>query len=221
MNKLLIGLATGAVAAVAVTAIPANAASTACGNACLTLTAQEFGPAYVSAVPAGPATAGTPIVMAQGSSLTREDFQSSYYGIAGADIGGQLVSDAVAQAWPNDPVYQIFYAPGGVRSGLCLGVAGTAARGIEVTLQPCNTPLSTDWIALLADTDNGYTPLISGTDTSATDPLVLTANSQSTALTTGYLFTLPGNAYPATSQMWKARYGIIRTYAVSHNPPRI
>ena len=221
MNKLLIGLAIGAVAAVAVTAVPANAASTACSEACLTLTAQEFGPGYVSAVPAGTVTAGTPIVMAPGSSLTREDFQSSYYGTAGADIGGQLVSAAVAQGWPNDPVYQIFYAPGGIRSDLCLGVAGTAERGTEVTLQPCYTPQSTEWIALLGDTDNGYTPLISGTDTSATDPLVLTANSQSSALTTGRLVTFPGNAYPATNQMWKARYGVIRTYAISHNPPHI
>jgi hypothetical protein len=226
MNKLLTGLAIGAVAAVAVTAVPANAASRGCGQACLTLTAQEFGPGYVSAVPAGTVTAGTvtagtPIVMAPGSSVTREDFQSSYYGTAGADIGGALVSSAVAQGWPKDPVYQIFYAPGGVRSGLCLGVAGTAGRGTEVTLQPCYTPLSTEWVALLGDEDNGYTPLISGTDTSAVDPLVLTANSQSSALTTGNLTTFPGNAYPATNQMWQARYGVISTYEISHIPPRI
>ena len=222
MNKLLIGLAIGAVAAVAVTAVPANAASRACGEACLTLTAQEFGPEYVSAVPAGTVTAGAPIVMAPGSSLTREDFQSSYDGTARADYGsGQLVSAAVAQGWPTDPVYQVFYAPGGVRSDLCLGVAGTAETGTEVTLQPCYTPLRTEWIALLGDADNGYTPLISGTDTSTTDPLVLIANSQSSALTTGHLITFPGNAYPATNQMWKALYGVIRTYTISRNPPPI
>lgn len=220
MKTLLIGLAIGAVTAVAVTAVPANAASRACGDACLTLTAQEFGPEYVTAVPLGSVAAGTPIVMAPGSAVTREDFESSYYGTARADYtGGRLVSAAAAQGWPKDPVYQIFYAPGGVRSDLCLGVASTAETGTEVTLQPCDTPQRTAWIALLGDADGDYTPLISGTDTSATDPQVLTANSQSSALTTGHLVTFPGNAYPATNQMWEALYGIIRTYAISHNPP--
>jgi hypothetical protein len=222
MKTLLTGLAVSAVMAVTVTAVPANAASRACGDTCLTLTAQEFGPEYVTAVPAGSVAAGTPIVMAPGSAITREDFESSYYGTASADYtSGQLVSAAVAQAWPQDPVYQIFYAPGGVRSDLCLGMAGTAETGAEVTLQPCYTPLRTEWIALLNDSDNGYTPLISGTDTSTAGPLVLTANSQSSALTTSHLITFPGNAYPATNQMWKALYGIIRTYAISRIPPRL
>jgi hypothetical protein len=221
-KTLLIGLAISAVTAAAVTTVPANAASRACGDACLTLTAQEFGHEYVTAVPLGSVRAGTPIVMAPGSAVTREDFESSYYGTAlAAYTGGQMVSAAVAQGWPSDPVYQIFYAPGGVRSDLCLGVAGTAETGTEVTLQPCNTPLRTEWIALLSDADNGYTPLISGTGTSTTSPLVLTANSQSSALTTSQLITFPGNAYPATNQMWQALYGIIRTYAISHIPPRI
>jgi hypothetical protein len=154
MKKLLIGLAV--VVAGAILTVPANAASRACGNACLTLTAQEFGPEYVSAVPLGSVTAGDPIVMAPGSS---------------------------------------------------------------VTLEPCYTPLRTEWIALPGDEDGDYMPLISGTDTSTTDPQVLTANSQSAALTTRQLTTFPGNAYPATNQMWEARYGIIRTYAISHNPP--
>lgn len=222
MKTLLTGLAITAVIAAAVTAVPANAASRACGDACLTLTAQEFGPGYVTAAPPGSAVAGTPIVMAPGSSLTREDFESSYDGTAqAAYTSGQLVSAAVAQAWPQDPVYQIFYAPGGIRTGLCLGMAGTAETGTEVTLQPCSTPQRTEWIALLGDTDNGYTPLISGTSTRTTDPLVLTANTQSTALTTSPLLTYPGNAYPATNQMWKARYGIIRTYEISRIPPRL
>jgi hypothetical protein len=222
MKKLLIGLAIGAVAAVTVTAVPADAASRACGDACLTLTAQEFGQGYVSAVPAGAVTAGTPVVMASGSSVTREDFQSSYYGTASAAYSaGQLVSATVAQGWPTDPVFQIIYAPGGIRSGLCLGVPGTAENGTVVTLQPCGTPLRTEWIALLGDAGNGYTPLISGTDTSAVDPLALTANSQSSALTTGDLITFPGNAYPATNQMWEARYGVINIYVISRIPPHL
>jgi hypothetical protein len=218
-KKMLIGLAVSAVTAAAVTTVPANAASRACGDACFTLTAQEFGHEYVTAVPAGAVTAGTPIVMAPGSAVTREDFESSYYGTASA--AGQMVSAAVARGWPGDPVYQIFYAPGGVRSDLCLGVAGTAEAGTEVTLQPCGTPQRTEWIALPGDADNGYTPLISGTDNSTTDPLVLVANNQSSALTTSDLITFPGNAYPATNEMWQALYGVIRTYEISHIPPRI
>lgn|GEM_PF-6876605 len=221
-KKMLTGLAIGAVAALSVTAVPANAASISCGDACFTLTTQEFGPGYVSAAPAGTVTAGAPVVMTPGSSLLREDFQSGYDGTASVAYGsGQLVAAAVAQGWPQDPVFQFFYAPGGVRSGLCLGVAGAAESGTEVTLQPCSTPQRTEWVALTGDADNGYMPLISGTDTSAADPLVLTANSQSSAFSTGHLVTYPGNAYPETNQMWKARYGVIRSYLISPIPPRL
>jgi hypothetical protein len=220
MRTLLTGLAITAVIAAAVTAVPANAASRACGGACLTLTAQEFGPVYTTAVPPGSPAAGTPIVMAPGSATTREDFQSSYDGTAqAAYTSGQLVSAAAAQNWPQDPVYQILYAPGGKRTDLCLGLARTAEATTEVTLQPCSTPQRTEWIALLSDTDNGYTPLINGMSTAS--PLALTANTQSTALTTSPLYTYPGNAYPETNQMWKALYGTIRTYAISRIPPRL
>jgi hypothetical protein len=72
------------------------------------------------------------------------------------------------------------YAPFGVDSGLCLGVAATAFNDEGVTLQPCGVSSKTVWILDTLDqsfTDawfHGYIPLINGSDTNFSQPFVLT-----------------------------------------------
>ena len=72
------------------------------------------------------------------------------------------------------------YAPFGVESGLCMGVAATAVQGEGVTLQPCGVSSKTVWILDTLDqsfTDawaHGYIPLINGSDTNFSQPFVLT-----------------------------------------------
>jgi hypothetical protein len=48
-------------------------------------------------------------------------------------------------AFPDDPAFEIEYAPGGVDSGLCLGAATTAISHEGVTLQPCGVPSKSVW----------------------------------------------------------------------------
>jgi hypothetical protein len=78
----------------------------------------------------------------------------------------------------NDPAFEIEYAPYGVDSGLCLGVASTAVEEEGVTLQPCGVSAKTVWIADIFDSPstlfNGYIPLINGSDTNFSQPFVLT-----------------------------------------------
>jgi hypothetical protein len=89
---------------------------------------------------------------------------------------GQYVSGT----FPNDPAVENEYAPFGVDSGLCLGVAATAFSGEGVTLQPCGVSAKAVWI--LDSYDNlfspafqyGYVPLINGSDTNFSQPFVLT-----------------------------------------------
>jgi len=72
------------------------------------------------------------------------------------------------------------YAPFGVDSGLCVGVASTAFSDEGVTLQPCGVSSKTVWVLDTLDqqfTDawaNGYFPLINGSDTNFSEPFVLT-----------------------------------------------
>ena len=72
------------------------------------------------------------------------------------------------------------YAPFGVDSGLCMGVAATASQGEGVTLQPCGVSAKTVWILDTLDQSftaawaHGYIPLINGSNTNFSQPFVLT-----------------------------------------------
>ena len=48
--------------------------------------------------------------------------------------------------FPDDPAFETEYAPYGVDSGLCVGVAMTAFQNEKVSLQPCGVSARTVWI---------------------------------------------------------------------------
>jgi hypothetical protein len=128
--------------------------------------------------------------------------------------------------YPDDEAFEFEYAPYGVDSGLCPGVARTAASNEGVTLQPCGVSSRTVWIADTADSPatlaSEYVPLINASDTNFSHPFVL---------------TYPGNGYPTDvprpqlrvnnitgfssgpgpvlgsvddSQLWGADFGVLR-----------
>jgi hypothetical protein len=79
----------------------------------------------------------------------------------------------------NDAAFEIEYAPGGVDTGLCAGVARTATHPEGVTLQECGASSRTVWAIDLYDQPFeslvlGYYPLINGSDTNFSDPFALT-----------------------------------------------
>jgi hypothetical protein len=82
--------------------------------------------------------------------------------------------------FPNDPAFEIEYAPYGVDSGYCMGVSSTAFNDEGVTLQPCGVSSKTVWILDSIDVVFGlsfrdaYVPLINGSDTNFSQPFVLT-----------------------------------------------
>jgi hypothetical protein len=83
-----------------------------------------------------------------------------------------------AAGFPNDPAFENEYAPFGVDSGLCVGVASTAVQGEGVTLQPCGVSANTVWIVDTFDSpatlNHDYVPLINGSDNNFSHPFVLT-----------------------------------------------
>ena len=78
----------------------------------------------------------------------------------------------------DDPAFETEYAPYGVDSGLCVGVASTAVQNEGVSLQPCGVSARTVWILDLNDSpstfNHDYIPLINGSDTNFSHPFVLT-----------------------------------------------
>ena len=121
------------------------------------------------------------------------------------------------------------YAPFGVDSGLCLGVAATAFNDEGVTLQPCGVSAKTVWVLDTLDQQfttawaHGYIPLINGSDTNFSQPFVLTypANGYPTdkprpqltvANLTGFTFHV-GNLFGTgadSNQLWGATFGELK-----------
>ena len=130
--------------------------------------------------------------------------------------------------FPDLPAFEIEYAPFGVNSGLCMGVAATAFQGEGVTLQPCGVSAKTIWIVdFNEDNFNNFpgVPLINGSNTNFSHPFVLTygANNNPTdkprpQLTVTNLtgFTQPGNfgflpviSSVESGQLWFATFGVL------------
>ncbi len=206
-SKVLAAAATltlvgGLGAAGALTAGSASAATPSCGNACIDVFSHQFGthksPNFVVDVLRQGERVGQPIILFRTANFDpAEDFTVAFQGTVADFFAAGLVSSAVAlhygcvagsspscqsktnpHGFPNDFAFENEYAPFGVDSGLCLGVAATAFNDEGVTLQPCGVSSKTVWIVDTFDSPttlfNGYVPLINGSDTNFSHPFVLT-----------------------------------------------
>jgi len=203
-------LVSGVGAAGAITAGTASAATPSCGSSCIDVFSNQFGihgdPAYVVDVLKQGEKIGQPIILFRQANFDpAEDFTAAFQGTVADFFAAGMVSSAVALhygcvgvllggwapagscldnggVFPNDPAFESEYAPFGVESGLCVGVAATAFSGEGVTLQPCGVSSKTVWIIDQADASTGpinvlvteYVPLINGSDTNFSQPFVLT-----------------------------------------------
>ena len=210
-NKIVAGVAALLLAggAGAAAAPAAHAATPACGSGCLALAAQSWGPNYVTSDPGG-ATAGQDVILARAAEFSAEDFKLQDYGTVASFYSAGFVGPAVGLTWPSDEVYGYQYAPGGVPTTLCLGLAATAANGTAVSLQTCGTSARMAWIALSADRIGNYQPLINASDTVTSTPYVLTAGQVGGVLTTTEMYLSAGSVAP--SQMWENRPGVYYPY---------
>jgi len=181
----------------AVGAMSASAATPSAGANAIDIFSRDFGthahPNFVLDTFRQGEKVGQPQILFRTSNFDpAEDYTISYQGEVSDFFAAGLVSAAVnlhygggATGFPDDYAYEIQYAPYGVDSGLCAGVASTAVAGEKVTLEPCGVSSKTVWIVDSQDTvSHGYVPLINGSDTNFSQPFVL---------------TYPANAYPTDS----------------------
>jgi hypothetical protein len=176
-------------AAGALTAGTASAGTPSCGASCINIFSREFGthasPNFVVDVLKQGEKVGQPIILFRTSNADpAEDWTVSFQGLVSDFFAAGLVSAAVNLHYGNGSVaaidedaYEIEYAPYGVDSGLCMGVAATASANEGVTLQACGVSAKTVWIVDTADSPatllHGYVPLINGSDTNFSHPFVL------------------------------------------------
>jgi hypothetical protein len=216
-SKMLAGAATLALVGGVGTAgaLSASAATPSCGDNCINVFSREFGthhhPNFVMDVFRQGAKVGQPIILFRTSNQDpAEDFTVSFQGNVSDFFAAGLVSSAVnlhygggacqagtstvaGNCVPSDDdlAYELEYAPYGVDTGLCVGVATTAIQNEGVTLQPCGVSSKTVWIVDDGGANNngcprfpggdspstschGYTPVINGSDTNFSHPFVLT-----------------------------------------------
>jgi hypothetical protein len=241
----------------ALTAGGAAAATPSCGNSCINIFSHQFGthksPNFVVDVLRQGEKVGQPIILFRTANFDpAEDWTLAFQGTTADFFAAGLVSSAVALHYGcipgptgnfpdcygqtkvavNDPAFEIEYAPFGVDSGLCMGVAATAFNDEGVTLQPCGVSSKTVWIADIFDSPDtlfsGYVPAINGSDTNFSQPFVLTYPNDSfptdkprpqlvVTNITGFSnssppFNIPGPELGTVdvNQLWGADFGILK-----------
>ena len=133
---------------------PANAATPQCGKGCISVFSSELGtfahPDSVEAVlDGGAAQVGQPVGLKPASGTDpSQDFKPG--GATGGGTVSDFYADGMVSAEANSHyghlnAVQQKYAPYGVETGLCVGVA-RVAQGEDLTLQPCDVPGTTVWI---------------------------------------------------------------------------
>ncbi len=220
---------------------PAKAETPSCGAFnffCVDLFSKQFGthkdPGFIQDVYRQGNRVGQPIILFRiSSSDPAEDFTTDDlvnppngflpYTVAQlqAISGSTLFNPITANQYANSFVVENEYAPFGVNSGLCAGIAATPFNGEGVTLQPCGATARTLWIINSSNPIfsfiHGYTSLINGANPNFSHPYVLTYPQE------GYPTDLPrpqlqvhtietfsqGFPFVVTQQLWGADFGTI------------
>ena len=129
----------------------ARAGTPACGPGCIGVFSDALGsyaqPKFIEHVFGGVAKIGTETGLhTASSSNTTEDFINPHQGNVDAYYKRGLVSASIAHQYGSLTASQLEYAPGGKRTGLCVGISRSPFEGEALSLQSCRTPGRTVWI---------------------------------------------------------------------------
>ena len=131
--------------------LTASAATPPCGNHCISLYPQKYGPHYYVDVYQQRAVAGNEVILFQGSNSDPAlDFTFAYEGTVDSFYTKyNLVSAAFDHTYGSDRAYEFQYSPYGVNSNFCLSTwPGEAPKpGFKVRLEPCGAYSNSLWAA--------------------------------------------------------------------------
>jgi len=193
--------------------LSASAATPACGQRCISIFSRALGtyaqPNFVEAVLGGVARVGQPVILQQASSSDpSEDLIVPRAGLVSDFFAAGMVSAKLNQHYGDLRAAQIEYAPSGVASGLCVGLATIAFQNEGLTLQPCSVPATTVWIVDTADSPataaDGYFPLVNGSTGNFPRPFVM---------------DYPRNAYPTDEPTPQIRVRHLKLLGKEHTVP--
>jgi hypothetical protein len=185
-TKVLAAAATLTVAGGLSTAatLPASAATTQCGTACVQIFSKMFGtyanPGFIESVFQGIPAAGQPTILHRASnSDPTGDFIVPQAGPVSMFYAEGMVSPAVNAHYGSEHAVQVEYAPYGQATGLCAAVATIAYQNEGLSLQPCSTPGTTVFIIDTADAPAAapYFPIVNASTTDFTHPFTMTIHA--------------------------------------------
>ena len=160
--------------------LSASAATPECDGHCISVFIKELGtnahPIFVEDVLGGEANVGQPVGLKRASSSDSSEDIIPHAGPVSAFYANGMVSAEANAHYGSLLGVQQEYAPLGVPTGLCVGVA-TVAQGVGLTLQPCTVPGRTVWIIDTADSpstaDDHYFPIVNAATTEFDHPFAM------------------------------------------------
>ena len=128
----------------ATTPLSASAATPQCGSQCGSVFSRELGsysqPGPVEDVLDGVAEVGQPVILKQATSSDPSEDIIPHRALVSAFYAAGMVSADVNDHYGNLVAVQQEYAPHGIGTGLCVGLASAAYQNEGLTLQPCRVP---------------------------------------------------------------------------------
>jgi len=129
-----------------------------------------------------------------------------------------MVSAEVNSHYGSLPAVQQEYAPLGVPSGLCVGLARVAYQNEGLTLQPCSVPAMTVWILIPALSHApGFFPIINGSTTEFSRPFAMdlrrdeiASDHQTLQIHVRRLQFLTDEKTLPDKQLWGAHFGELK-----------
>ena len=218
-SKILAVAATLAVVSGVVGTSLASAATPACGMNCISVFSRELGtythPNFVEAILGGEARVGQPVGLKQASGSDPSEDILPVGGFVSDFYAAGMVSAEVNSHYGSLRAVQQEYAPFGIPSGLCVGLASVAYQNEGLTLQPCSVPSTTVWIVdpALSPTTPGYFPIINASTTDFSRPFAMhlpqdeVASGQALQMQVRHLQFLTGEKTLRDRQLWGAHFG--------------
>ena len=220
-RKVVAGVAMLAVVAGAGT-LSAGAATPTCGKPCISIFSRQLGtyerPNVVEAVLGGVAKVGQPVILKPAdNSDPSQDLIGHLNTVSGFYEAGLVSAEAASRYGPLGAA-QIEYAPLGMETDLCVGLADTPRQGQGLTLQPCTVPGRTVWIVDTPDspaTAPLFFPIVNAATTDFSRPFAMSYPSDQNAngrrlqqIEIRRLQFRSGDTVP-DSQLWGAHFGVL------------
>jgi hypothetical protein len=201
----------------------AKAATAQCGQRCIAIFSDALGtandPRFVEGVSRGTARVGQPTILERASSANGAEDLLPHLGLVSDLFRAGLVSAAVNQHYGSLHAIQVEYAPNGVATGLCVGLATAAYQYEALTLQRCSVSARTVWIADTADSPataaQQIFPLVNATTSNFSHPFAMTFARRAGLPAPIYVHTLkfvsggPQTRLVSDHQLWGTKSGVL------------